>query len=366
MSHTPPIRRPLHNQASDGPETGLNRLPYRDFATLSTPEVLKEVKDDPKQPTQTRAPSKSRFPIVLHRLLEQAPVEDYENVISWCPHGRAFIIHQRDRFTKDIMPTYFRHQSQFASFQRQLNLYGFLRLTRKGPDRGSYYHELFLRGRPSLCHHIHRLRINGNEVRQSTIPEMEPDFAALPPVNQPIIDSFATVANAARRSLARSDSESENEPTANIISGNEDSASLVRDIPSLLIRSGALPVAQNTGPRERSVEEKTTEEIYYELFPEDRQRLRNRLPIMSVPEVAGSSVAARLPSSQGDTKPSPSKRPRRNSNLSTPKPGTSSIGSTPDDVKSGSKDESPPSVDLEMAPRETADMALFLDDVDLD
>jgi hypothetical protein len=35
-------------------------------------------------------------------------------------------------------------------------------------------------------------------------------------------------------------------------------------------------------------------------------------------------------------------------------------------VKSGSKDESPPSVDLEMAPRETADMALFLDDVDLD
>ena len=47
------------------------------------------------------------------------------------------------------MPSYFR-QSKLTSFQRQLNLYGFSRIT-TGQDRGGYYHELFLRHRLFLC-----------------------------------------------------------------------------------------------------------------------------------------------------------------------------------------------------------------------
>ena len=62
------------------------------------------------------------------------------------PHGRSFLVHKTKEFTDRIMPKYF-NQGKFASFQRQLNLYGFKRLTR-GPDAGSYYNELFLRGRP--------------------------------------------------------------------------------------------------------------------------------------------------------------------------------------------------------------------------
>ena len=43
-----------------------------------------------------------------------------------------------------------------ASFQRQLNLYGFRRLT-KGEDQGAYFHPKFQRNRKDLLSEIHRL-----------------------------------------------------------------------------------------------------------------------------------------------------------------------------------------------------------------
>jgi hypothetical protein len=67
------------------------------------------------------------------------------------------VVHKPKEFVEDVMPTYFR-QSKLTSFQRQLNLYGFARIT-KGPDRGGYYHELFLRHKLFLSETMVRYRL---------------------------------------------------------------------------------------------------------------------------------------------------------------------------------------------------------------
>jgi hypothetical protein len=110
-------------------------------------------------------------------MLMNAEEDGISNVISFAPHGRAIQIHDTKALIK-LLPAYFT-LSKIASFQRQLNLYGFSRLT-KGPDRGSYYHEYFLRGHPYLLDCMHRTKVKGTFVRGRSNPDQEPDFWAMP------------------------------------------------------------------------------------------------------------------------------------------------------------------------------------------
>ena len=58
-------------------------------------------------------------------------------------------------------------------------MYGFLRIT-QGPDKGGYYHELFLRGKHYLVKEISRIQIKGTGVRSKSNPDQEPDFYTMP------------------------------------------------------------------------------------------------------------------------------------------------------------------------------------------
>jgi hypothetical protein len=98
---------------------------------------------------------KGTFPQKLHQMLSDLEKEEGgKDIASFLPHWRAFSIHNPKEFVEKIMPKYFR-MSRFSSFQRQLNLYEFQRIT-DGPDKGAYFHELFLHGRPMLCTQIKR------------------------------------------------------------------------------------------------------------------------------------------------------------------------------------------------------------------
>jgi len=134
--------------------------------------------EEMQQPAKSRGGITTPFPMQLHDMLQHAEGRGYSDVVSWQPHGRAFHVHDPARFVGEVMPMFFR-QTRMSSFQRQLSLYGFLRLTRKGEDHGGYYHELFLRGMPHLCHRMQRTRIKGYWVRQSSSPETEPDFSKM-------------------------------------------------------------------------------------------------------------------------------------------------------------------------------------------
>lgn len=79
------------------------------------------------------------FPTILHKLLSETEQLGFEDIISWQPHGRSFLIHKPKDFVKEVVPKYFQ-STKLSSFQRQLSLYGFVRLTNEGPDKGAYYH----------------------------------------------------------------------------------------------------------------------------------------------------------------------------------------------------------------------------------
>jgi HSF-type DNA-binding len=116
-----------------------------------------------------------RFPEKLYGLLARAGEEGYSHIISWQPHGRCFIVHNRRAFTSqlsNLMPG----MKRWKSFQRQLSFWGFTRLV-GGPDINGYYHENFLRYRPHL---LSRMQWRGQGDRERVPYDAEPDFYTMP------------------------------------------------------------------------------------------------------------------------------------------------------------------------------------------
>eukprot|EP00522_Entomoneis_paludosa_P015336 CAMPEP_0172441308 /NCGR_PEP_ID=MMETSP1065-20121228/1846_1 /TAXON_ID=265537 /ORGANISM="Amphiprora paludosa, Strain CCMP125" /LENGTH=248 /DNA_ID=CAMNT_0013190577 /DNA_START=6 /DNA_END=752 /DNA_ORIENTATION=- len=119
----------------------------------------------------------SNFPARLHYMLQEIEKDGLDHIVCWRPHGRAFMVVDQEAFAKEILPLWFR-QSKYSSFQRQLNLYGFKRIT-SGTDKGSHYHECFLRGMASLTSKIVRTKVKGTGTRKPRCLESEPNFYAM-------------------------------------------------------------------------------------------------------------------------------------------------------------------------------------------
>jgi len=100
---------------------------------------------------------------------------DLSNIITWMPHGRSWKILQPNEFVSAIMPLYF-ETTNYNSFLRLANAWGFRRIT-SGPDKNSYFHELFLRGIP----HLHRRmrRFTSHMKKLPMLTENEPKFSVI-------------------------------------------------------------------------------------------------------------------------------------------------------------------------------------------
>jgi hypothetical protein len=187
--------------------------------------------------------AKETFPFKLHAMLESIDpnTSPHGAIVRWLPHGRAFQIFHLEAFESIVLPLHFRFQSKFASFQRQLNLYGFKRLhvtTAAGKSAArskskAYYHELFLRSRPHLCRLIPRNPIatattatgtTGSAATTTTAgaacavdrraldPTSEPNFDRLPPLPETTTAVYGDAAVAAA-SLEDEDDASPDIPT---------------------------------------------------------------------------------------------------------------------------------------------------------
>eukprot|EP00934_Nitzschia_sp_Nitz4_P006014 Nitzschia sp. Nitz4//scaffold124_size66437//25636//38731//NITZ4_006111-RA/size66437-processed-gene-0.6-mRNA-1//1//CDS//3329534552//6004//frame0 len=129
---TNPLNTPMSNQA-----------PILGGATVQT--------DDP---ADRMNPSSFQFPWKLHDMLDNAATEGVEDIVSWQDGGRSFRVHKPQEFVDRVMCRYFK-QTKYKSFQRQLNLYGFSRLS-EGSSKGGYRHQYFVRGQRTLCQLITR------------------------------------------------------------------------------------------------------------------------------------------------------------------------------------------------------------------
>ena len=98
--------------------------------------------------------SRLRFPAKLYALLEQASPE----VVCWTPDGLAFSVQDEEVFCSRELPRFFAH-TKMASFQRQLNIFGFQKLARVDASGCSYHHLFFVRGRPDLLVSINQVDV---------------------------------------------------------------------------------------------------------------------------------------------------------------------------------------------------------------
>ena len=94
------------------------------------------------------------FPLKLYRIIFEAEKNGDDDIISFCPSGKSFMIHKVDDFVEHIMPKYFA-SNRITSFQRQLNLYGFNKVLR-GADKGGFAHSSFVKNQRNLCLTIKR------------------------------------------------------------------------------------------------------------------------------------------------------------------------------------------------------------------
>eukprot|EP00429_Kryptoperidinium_foliaceum_P001501 CAMPEP_0176022560 /NCGR_PEP_ID=MMETSP0120_2-20121206/10984_1 /TAXON_ID=160619 /ORGANISM="Kryptoperidinium foliaceum, Strain CCMP 1326" /LENGTH=407 /DNA_ID=CAMNT_0017355701 /DNA_START=109 /DNA_END=1332 /DNA_ORIENTATION=+ len=112
-----------------------------------------------------------QFPWRLHELLDEVD----SSIISWLPEGTAFKVHNKTRFTEEILPSYF-NATKYKSFQRNLNLWGFETI-HEGPNKGGCFHPLFQKGNRDKCHYMSRQKVKGANGKLPKTPGMKMPLA---------------------------------------------------------------------------------------------------------------------------------------------------------------------------------------------
>lgn len=89
------------------------------------------------------------FLLKTYMLVEDPATDD---VVSWNDDGTAFVVWQPAEFARDLLPTLFKH-SNFSSFVRQLNTYGFRKVA---TSRWEFFNDRFKKGERELLYEIRR------------------------------------------------------------------------------------------------------------------------------------------------------------------------------------------------------------------
>eukprot|EP00533_Pseudo-nitzschia_delicatissima_P005635 CAMPEP_0116102408 /NCGR_PEP_ID=MMETSP0327-20121206/13333_1 /TAXON_ID=44447 /ORGANISM="Pseudo-nitzschia delicatissima, Strain B596" /LENGTH=428 /DNA_ID=CAMNT_0003594445 /DNA_START=214 /DNA_END=1500 /DNA_ORIENTATION=+ len=165
------------DQATTTTKSSSKFYKYRDFSDVTEMDIQKEIGANPNRSTTLRNSGArstyiQKFPVKLYAILAQ---KEFQDIIAWMPHGRSWKVLKPNLFESLVMPSFFQC-GNYHSFNRLVNAWSFRRIT-TGVDNGSYYHELFLRGKPCLQKFMRRLPKTHKKPPMRT--EDEPDFYAM-------------------------------------------------------------------------------------------------------------------------------------------------------------------------------------------
>mmetsp|Transcript_27183 Transcript_27183/g.56607 ORF Transcript_27183/g.56607 Transcript_27183/m.56607 type:complete len:610 (-) Transcript_27183:410-2239(-) len=89
---------------------------------------------------------KTAFPILLHEIVTDPATDE---CIHWLACGTRFMISDKKKFAKDVLPRFYGH-AKFTSFTRRLKRWSFTRVP-SGPSMGAYYNPNFRKGEAELA-----------------------------------------------------------------------------------------------------------------------------------------------------------------------------------------------------------------------
>jgi hypothetical protein len=79
---------------------------YHDYANEA--EMLSERNEDQRSMehhhTQTDHVGEANFPAKLHYMLTELETDGMDDIVSWQPHGRCFIVHKQQQFLEKVLP----------------------------------------------------------------------------------------------------------------------------------------------------------------------------------------------------------------------------------------------------------------------
>ncbi|PWN21276.1 winged helix DNA-binding domain-containing protein, partial [Microstroma glucosiphilum] len=108
----------------------------------------------------------------VYKLMKMVSDPESQHLISFNPSGTSVVVTNFDDFAKDVLPKHFKH-SNFSSFIRQLNMYGFYKVnkTPRGQRNSNdmqvweFSHPKFIKGRPDLLDEIRRKALDNDHGR---------------------------------------------------------------------------------------------------------------------------------------------------------------------------------------------------------
>lgn len=108
----------------------------------------------------------NNVPCFIKSLYKMVNDVEYNEYINWIGVN-TFYIKNINEFCENILPKYFKH-SNFTSFQRQLNYYGFDKISKKKSEyKYTFYNTYFDKYNPTLLLKIKRKPIKNHRKKQT-------------------------------------------------------------------------------------------------------------------------------------------------------------------------------------------------------